>query len=163
MAQKSILEFILEGFGAPNIDFEVFVGRRYVRSTKNFSGRRKIKCWGSSETRFGKVSRRSEPSSRGKRPFKVSKNFDPENFKRLKNREDSSDFDDFWTESIATPRTKIWKSFPRRRQPRRRRHRLCHPVVVVAAGGAIAAFSETSLRIHISFPAIKNRQIFAQI
>ena len=27
------------------------------------------------------------------------------NFERLKNREDSSDFDDFWTESIATTRT----------------------------------------------------------
>ena len=33
--------------------------------------RRKMKCWESSETRFGKVSGRSEPSSRGKRPFKV--------------------------------------------------------------------------------------------
>ena len=32
---------------------------------------RKIKCWGSSETRLGKVSWRSEPISRGKRPFKV--------------------------------------------------------------------------------------------
>ena len=37
----------------------------------------KIKCWESSETRFGKVSRRSEPSSRGKRPFKVSKKSTP--------------------------------------------------------------------------------------
>ena len=27
------------------------------------------------------------------------------NFKRLKNREDSSDFDDFWTESLALTRT----------------------------------------------------------
>ena len=32
---------------------------------------RKMKRWESSETRFGQVSRRSEPSSRGKRPFKV--------------------------------------------------------------------------------------------
>ena len=31
-----------------------------------------MKRWESSETRFGKVSRRSEPCSRGKRPFKVS-------------------------------------------------------------------------------------------
>ena len=36
-----------------------------------FFRRRKMKCWESSETRFGQVSRRSEPSSRGKRPFKV--------------------------------------------------------------------------------------------
>ena len=32
---------------------------------------RKLKCWGSSETRFGRVSCRSEPCLRGKRPFKV--------------------------------------------------------------------------------------------
>ena len=31
-----------------------------------------MKCWESSETRFPKVSRRSEPSSGGKRPFKIS-------------------------------------------------------------------------------------------
>ena len=37
--------------------------------------RRKTKCWESSETRFPKVSWRSEPSLRGKRPFEVSKNF----------------------------------------------------------------------------------------
>ena len=30
-----------------------------------------MKCWGSSETRFGQVPGQSEPSSRGKRPFKV--------------------------------------------------------------------------------------------
>ena len=35
--------------------------------------RRKMKSCKSSETRFAKVSRRSEPCSRGKRPFKVSK------------------------------------------------------------------------------------------
>ena len=34
--------------------------------------RRKMKCGESSETRFGKVWSRSEPSLRGKRPFKVS-------------------------------------------------------------------------------------------
>ena len=38
-----------------------------------FFRRRKMKCSKSSETRFPKVSRRSEPSSRGKRPFEVSK------------------------------------------------------------------------------------------
>ena len=42
-----------------------------------FSGRRKMKCRESSETSFGQVWSRSEPSSRGKRPFKVSRNFDP--------------------------------------------------------------------------------------
>ena len=31
----------------------------------------------SPETRFGKVSRRSEPSSRGKRPFEVSRRSNP--------------------------------------------------------------------------------------
>ena len=36
---------------------------------KKFVRRRKMKRWESSETRFGKVSRRSEPCSRGKRPF----------------------------------------------------------------------------------------------
>ena len=36
-------------------------------------GRRKMKCWESSETRFGQVSCRSEPCSGGKRPFEVSK------------------------------------------------------------------------------------------
>ena len=37
-----------------------------------FFRRQKMKRWESSETRFGQVSRRSEPSSRGKWPFKVS-------------------------------------------------------------------------------------------
>ena len=32
---------------------------------------RKLKCWGSSETRFGQVPGQSEPSSGGKRTFKV--------------------------------------------------------------------------------------------
>ena len=40
---------------------------------KKIIGRRKIKCRESSETRFGKVSRRSEPSSRGKRPIEKTK------------------------------------------------------------------------------------------
>ena len=40
-------------------------------SPKNFFWRRKIFCWESSETRFGKFSCRSEPSSRRKRPSKV--------------------------------------------------------------------------------------------
>ena len=35
-------------------------------------GRRKMKCWGSPETRFPEVWNRSEPSSGGKRPFEVS-------------------------------------------------------------------------------------------
>ena len=43
------------------------------------------------------------------------------NFKRPKNREDGSDFDDFWTKSIASTQTKIWKIFPRRRRRRRGR------------------------------------------
>ena len=34
-------------------------------------------------------------------------------FKRPKNREDGSKFDDFWTKSIASARTKIWKIFER--------------------------------------------------
>ena len=38
-----------------------------------FFRRRKMKRWKSSETRFGKFSRRSELCLRGKRPFKVSK------------------------------------------------------------------------------------------
>ena len=38
---------------------------------KNFCCCRKMKRGGSSETRFGQVSRRSEPSSGRKRPFKV--------------------------------------------------------------------------------------------
>ena len=41
------------------------------RKIRKFFGlrRQKVKVRGSPETRFGKVSRRSEPSSRGKRPF----------------------------------------------------------------------------------------------
>ena len=39
-------------------------------SPQNFGGR-KMKCWGSSETRFPKVWGRSEPSSGDKWPFKV--------------------------------------------------------------------------------------------
>ncbi len=33
------------------------------------------------------------------------------NFKRPKNREDSSDFDDSWTESIAAPQSTISENF----------------------------------------------------
>ena len=43
-----------------------------------------MKRWESSETRFGRVSRRSEPCSRGKRPFEVSKNFRDFFFRRRK-------------------------------------------------------------------------------
>ena len=38
---------------------------------KKFFRHRKVKCRESSETRFGKVSRRSEPCLSGKRPFEV--------------------------------------------------------------------------------------------
>ena len=82
---------------------------------------RKMKRWESSETRFGQVSRRSEPSSRGKRPFKVSKKFDPENFKRPKNREDSSNFDDCLTKTIAPTRSRFQKHFARRSRRKRRK------------------------------------------
>ena len=75
----------------------------------------------SPETRFGKVSRRSEPSSRGKRPFKVSEKFDPGNFKRPKNREDSSDLDDFLTESIAAMQAIIFEILARRRRQKLRK------------------------------------------
>ena len=38
---------------------------------------------------------------------KVSKQIDPENFKRPTNREDGSDFDDFLTKTIGAPTKKI--------------------------------------------------------
>ena len=51
-------------------------------------------------------------------------------FKRLKNREDGSDFDDFWTKNNAATRPNFWKIFERtsslswhRRRHRRRRRR----------------------------------------
>ena len=43
------------------------------KSPKHVCRRPKMKCRESSETRFGKVSRQSEPCSRGKRPFEISK------------------------------------------------------------------------------------------
>ena len=49
------------------------------------------------------------------------------NFKRLKNHEDNSDLDDFWTKSIAPTQSKFQKifapskNFSRRRRRRRRR------------------------------------------
>ena len=52
----------------------VSVGSRHFifRRRKNFSFQRQnVKCRGSPETRFGQVSGQSEPSSWGKRPFKV--------------------------------------------------------------------------------------------
>ena len=52
-------------FPTPKISIECFF----------FFGR-KLKCWGSSETRFGQVSGQSEPSSEGKQTFKVCKNFE---------------------------------------------------------------------------------------
>ena len=49
--------------------------------------------------------------------------FEQQNFERLKNREDGSDFDDFLTKSIATTQTKFRKKTPRRARCRRRRRR----------------------------------------
>ena len=48
-------------------EYQIF----WKKSSKTFFRCRKMKRWESSETRFGQVSRRSEPSSRGKRPFEV--------------------------------------------------------------------------------------------
>ena len=46
------------------------------------------------------------------------------NFKRLKNREDGFDFDDFWTKQIAALSAKIWKFFgPSNKFPRGRKLR----------------------------------------
>ena len=58
----------LEQLRAALGDRKIF-GRKF--STDFFFERRKIKCWNSSETRFPKFSGRTEPSSGGKRPFKV--------------------------------------------------------------------------------------------
>ena len=81
-------------------------------SFTNFCFRcRKMKCRGSSETRFPRVWGRTEPSSGGKRPFENSIFLAPKNFERLKNREDSSDFDDFWTKLIASTRSAFRKNF----------------------------------------------------
>ena len=44
--------------------------RAKIQTKFGFQGR-KMKCWGSSETRFGQVSGQSEPCSGGKRPLKV--------------------------------------------------------------------------------------------
>ena len=50
---------------------------KLISERKNKSGNKnrchKMKCGESSQTRFGKVSGRTEPSLRGKRPFKVCK------------------------------------------------------------------------------------------
>ena len=46
--------------------------------------RQKMKVRGSPETRFGQVSGQSEPSSGGKRTFKVCKNFEKNCFRRRK-------------------------------------------------------------------------------
>ena len=55
-------------------DFEVHLAQISVENfAKNFFRRRKMKCRGSSATRFEKVLRQSEPCLRGKRPFKVSR------------------------------------------------------------------------------------------
>ena len=44
---------------------------RAKKSLTKFFWRQKMKCRESSETRFGKFSRRSEPCLKGKRPFEV--------------------------------------------------------------------------------------------
>ena len=46
--------------------------RPKIQNIFGFKGR-KMKCWGSSETRFDQVPGQSEPSSGGKRTFKVRK------------------------------------------------------------------------------------------
>ena len=51
-----------------NRDKPIFCSKNFAET--NFF-RRKTKRWESSETRFGKVSGQTEPSSGGKRPFKV--------------------------------------------------------------------------------------------
>ena len=58
-----------------------------VSNQKNigFQGR-KMKCWGSSETRFGQVPGQSEPSSGGKRTFKVCKHFETNFHRKMKCR-----------------------------------------------------------------------------
>ncbi len=55
------------------IDFTQFFFEK--KSPKHIFRRPNMKCRESSETRFGKVSRQSEPCSRGKRPFEISKKF----------------------------------------------------------------------------------------
>ena len=52
------------------IDFTLFF---FEKTPKRIFRPPKMKCRESSETRFGKVSRQSEPCSRGKRPFEISK------------------------------------------------------------------------------------------
>ena len=48
----------------------------------------------------------------------------PRNFKRPKNREDGSDFDDFWTKRIAALSAKLWKKIgPSKKFPRGRKIR----------------------------------------
>ena len=48
----------------------------------------------------------------------------PRNFKRPKNGEDGSDFDDFWTKRIAALSAKFWKKFgPSKKFPRGRKIR----------------------------------------
>ena len=55
-----------------NFRVSIFVGNKIVQF---FFRCRKMKRWESSETRFPKVWGRTEPSSGGKRPFKVLQNF----------------------------------------------------------------------------------------
>ena len=75
----------------------------------------------------------------GKRPFKNSTFLHPKNFERPKNREDSSDFDDFWTKLIASTRSKISKiSAPCSSTSSSSRRRSSSIVVVVVGVGGMA-------------------------
>ena len=47
-----------------------------------------------------------------------------QNFERLKNREDSSDFDDFWTDLIAMTRSIISKNFATHHHRTRRKQNM---------------------------------------
>ena len=91
---------------------ENFFDENFIENFRQFFFRRqKMKCQESSETRFPKVWGRTEPSSGGKRPFENSIFLAPQNFERPKNREGSSDFDDFWTKLIASTRSAFRKIF----------------------------------------------------
>ena len=65
LQNRHFTDFFLGG-GSKNVFDEIFC-------RKFFLWRRKMKCRGSSETRFPKVSGQTEPSSGGKRIFKVCK------------------------------------------------------------------------------------------
>ena len=65
--------------------------RPKIQTFHGFEGR-KMKCWDSSETRFGKVSGRTEPCLRGKRPFEAYE----------KNRNSQTSFGkNFWRTAVC--------------------------------------------------------------